>query len=207
MLRRAMLSTVAVLAGLAAATSVSAETFKCPRVGGNFTFGQEANINSLDPMASRTISTRNIAMNMFESLMTRDENFNPILELADSMAETPDHLTYTFKLRQGVRFHNGKEMTSADVVASFDRYAKVGLFRSTLGNVDRWDAPDKDTFVIHLKKVQPTFLEIAQLIQLTYRHCSCGGQRRSAASAQDRRHRAMAAGGVGSRWLRENEAL
>jgi peptide/nickel transport system substrate-binding protein len=160
MLRRAMLSTVAVLAGLAAATSVSAETFKCPRVGGNFTFGQEANINSLDPMASRTISTRNIAMNMFESLMTRDENFNPILELADSMAETPDHLTYTFKLRQGVRFHNGKEMTSADVAASFDRYAKVGLFRSTLGNVDRWDAPDKDTFVIHLKKVQPTFLEI-----------------------------------------------
>jgi peptide/nickel transport system substrate-binding protein len=160
MLRRAMLSTVAVLAGLAAATSVLAETFKCPRVGGNFTFGQEANINSLDPMASRTISTRNIAMNMFESLMTRDENFNPILELADSMAETPDHLTYTFKLRQGVRFHNGKEMTSADVAASFDRYAKVGLFRSTLGNVDRWDAPDKDTFVIHLKKVQPTFLEI-----------------------------------------------
>ena len=148
------------MAGLAAATSVSAETFKCPRVGGNFTFGQEANINSLDPMASRTISTRNIAMNMFESLMTRDENFNPILELANSMAETPDHLTYTFKLRQGVRFHNGKEMTSADVAASFDRYAKVGLFRSTLGNVDRWDAPDKDTFVIHLKKVQPTFLEI-----------------------------------------------
>ncbi len=160
MLRRAMLSTVAVLAGLAAATSVLAETFKCPRVGGNFTFGQEANFNSLDPMASRTISTRNIAMNMFESLMTRDENFNPILELANSMAETPDHLTYTFKLRQGVRFHNGKEMTSADVAASFDRYAKVGLFRSTLGNVDRWDAPDKDTFVIHLKKVQPTFLEI-----------------------------------------------
>ena len=106
------------------------------------------------------ISTRNIAMNMFESLMTRDENFNPILELANSMAETSDHLTYTFKLRQGIRFHNGKEMTSADVVASFDRYAKIGLYRSTLGNVDRWEAPDKDTFVIHLKKVQPTFLEI-----------------------------------------------
>ena len=51
-------------------------------------------------------------------------------------------------------------MTSADVVASFDRYAKVGLYRSTLGNVDRWEAPDKDTFVITLKKVQPTFLEI-----------------------------------------------
>jgi peptide/nickel transport system substrate-binding protein len=161
MLRRVILSSIYAAAGLAAiATPVSAETFKCPHVGGNFTFGQEANINSLDQMASSTISTRNIAMNMFESLMTRDENFNPILELADSLTESTDHLTYTFKLRQGIRFHNGKEMTSADVVASFDRYARIGLFRSTLSNVDRWDAPDKDTFVIHLKKVQPTFLEI-----------------------------------------------
>ena len=88
MLRRAMLSTVSAVAGLAAAaTPVAAETFKCPHVGGNFTFGQEANINGLDQMTSGTISTRNIAMNMFESLMTRDENFNPILELANSLAE------------------------------------------------------------------------------------------------------------------------
>src|SRR3954452_21327743 len=158
MIRRITFSVFSVLA-VCAAASVSAEPFKCPRVGGNFTFGQEANINGLDQMTSGTISTRNIAMNMFESLMTRDENFNPILELADSMGESQDHLTYTFKLRQGVRFHNGKEMTSADVVASFDRYAKIGLYRSSLDNVDRWEAPDKDTFVIHLKKVQPTFLE------------------------------------------------
>ncbi len=53
MLRRAILSSFCAAAGLAAiATSVSAETFKCPHVGGNFTFGQEANINSLDQMAS-----------------------------------------------------------------------------------------------------------------------------------------------------------
>jgi peptide/nickel transport system substrate-binding protein len=145
---------------ICAVASVSAEPFKCPHVGSSFTFGQEANINGLDQMTSGTISTRNIAMNMFESLMTRDEDFKPILELGDSIAETSDHLTYAFKLRQGIRFHNGKEMSSADVVASFDRYAKVGLYRSTLANVDRWEAPDKDTFVIHLKKVQPTFLEI-----------------------------------------------
>jgi peptide/nickel transport system substrate-binding protein len=158
---RASLASFAVLAALAgAATPGSAEPFKCPHVGGDFVFGQEANINGLDQMTSGTISTRNIAMNMFESLMTRDENFNPILELADSMTESPDHLTYTFKLRRGVRFHNGKAMTSADVVASFDRYARIGLYRSTLSNVDRWDAPDKDAFVIHMKKVQPTFLEL-----------------------------------------------
>jgi peptide/nickel transport system substrate-binding protein len=158
---RAILVLFGVLAGLAAiVTRGSAEPFKCPRVGGNFVFGQEANINSLDQMTSATISTRNVTMNIFESLMTRDETFSPMLELADSTTESADHLSYTFKLRQGIRFHNGKTMTSADVVASFDRYARIGVWRSALGNVDRWDAPDKDTFVIHMKKAQPTFLEV-----------------------------------------------
>ncbi len=159
-MRHAVLTPLGLWAGLTLGAAVAAaEPFKCPRMGGNFTFGQEANINSLDQMTSGTISTRNIAMNMFESLMTRDENFSPILELADSLDESSDHLTYTFKLRQGVHFHNGKEMTSADVVASFDRYARVGLQRSTLNNVDRWDAPDKYIFVLHMKRPQPTFLE------------------------------------------------
>jgi peptide/nickel transport system substrate-binding protein len=139
--------------------TAQAEPFKCPHVGGNFVFGQEANINTLDQMTSPTISTRNIAMNIYEALMTRDENNHPILELAAAMIEAPDHLTYTFKLRQGIHFHNGKPMTSADVVASFDRYAKVGNQRSTLNNVDHWDAPDPATFVIHMKQIQPTFIE------------------------------------------------
>jgi len=158
-MRRVSTTSFALFTAIAfGAAPAIAEPFKCPHVGGNFTFGQEANINSLDQMTSATISTRNIAMNMFEALMTRDENFSPVLDLASSMTEAPDHLTYTFKLRQGVHFHNGKEMTSADVVASFDRYAKVGLERSMLVNVASWDAPDKDTFVIHMKQAQPTFL-------------------------------------------------
>ncbi len=121
-------------------------------------FGQEANVNSLDEMTSATISTRNIAMNIFETLMTRDEHNNPILDLADSYTESPDHLTYTFKLRPGVKFQNGKKMTSADVLASFNRYNKVGLVRSMLDNVASWEAPDASTFVIHMKRPQPTFI-------------------------------------------------
>jgi len=153
-----------VVIGLAAATALfsmaaRAEPFKCPHVGGNFVFGQEANINTLDQMASSTISTRNIAMNIYESLMTRDENNHPILELAAAMHEAPDHLTYIFTLRPGVHFHNGKALTSADVVASFDRYARVGIQRNILSNVERWDAPDAVTFTIHMKRIQPTFIE------------------------------------------------
>jgi peptide/nickel transport system substrate-binding protein len=142
-----------------AATSAEAAPFTCPKTGGSLTFGQEANVNSLDQMASNTISTRNVAMNIFEALLTRSETNETIGDLADSWEESPDKLTYTFKLRPGIHFQNGKEMTSADVVASFDRYSKVGLERSNLANVASWDAPDPLTFVIHMKKPQPTFIE------------------------------------------------
>jgi peptide/nickel transport system substrate-binding protein len=159
LMRRGFLATAALLTSSAFSAVAYAESFKCPHVGGNLVFAQEANINTLDQMTSSTISTRNIAMNIYESLMTRDENNRPILELAQAMEEAPNHLTYTFKLRQGIHFHNGKPLTSADVVASFDRYAKVGNQRSTLDNVENWTAPDASTFVIHMKKVQPTFIE------------------------------------------------
>jgi peptide/nickel transport system substrate-binding protein len=144
---------------LAAGPAMAADLFKCPHVGGDFTFGQEANVNSLDQMTSSAISTRNIAMNMFETLMTRDENNHPILDLAAAMEEAPDHLTYSFTLREGIKFHNGKPLTSADVAASFERYSRIGLARSMLANVDHWDTPDPLRFVVHMKRAQPTFIE------------------------------------------------
>jgi len=144
---------------LVAAAPVHAELFKCPVMGGNFVFGQEANVNSLDQMTSNTISTRNIAMNVFEALMTRDEHNTPILDLAASLTESDDHLTYSFTLRQGIHFHNGKAMTSADVLASFERYRRVALERNIFDNVAGWETPDSSSFVIHLKTPQPTFVE------------------------------------------------
>ena len=151
---RAYVAIALLLAGPAVAAP-----FKCPKVGGSFVFGQEANVNSLDQMTSTAISTRNIAMNIFEALMTRDENNNPILDLAESMVESPDKMSYTFKLRPGIKFHNGKPLTTADVVASWDRYSKVGLDRQIFAAVAGWEAPDAMTFVVKMKEAQPTFIE------------------------------------------------
>ena len=156
---KALVAAATAIGVLGAAGPAMAERFVCPKTGGTFTFGQEANVNSLDQMTSNTISTRNIAMNIFEALTTRDENNNPILDLAESLTEAPDHMSFTFKLRPGVKFHNGKPMTSADVAASWDRYKKVGLDRQVFDAVDGWDTPDAMTFVVRMKQVQPTFLE------------------------------------------------
>ena len=56
-------------------------------------FAQEADIATLDQMTSSTASTRNIAMNIYEALLTRDENNHPILDLAAAMDEAPDHFS------------------------------------------------------------------------------------------------------------------
>jgi len=142
-----------------AAPAAAQGKFQCPRKGGDFVFAQEAKANSLDQHTSSTISTRNVAMNMFESLMTRDDNMNPIPELAASVDESADKKTYTFKLREGIKFHNGKAMTSADVLASYDRYMKVGIDKSIYSVVDKYETPDANTFVVRLKEPQPTFIE------------------------------------------------
>ncbi len=141
------------------AGSAAAEKFTCPHTGGHLVFGQEAMVNSLDMHASSTISTRNIAMHIFESLVTRDETNETILELAEAVDISDDGLTYTFTLREGVPFHDGSMLNAADVVASFDRYAQVGVERAILANAESWEATDDLTFVVHMKQAQPTFLE------------------------------------------------
>ncbi len=122
-------------------------------------FGQEATPPTLDPHFSTSIATRNVAMHIFEQLVTRDENNGVIPELAERWEISPDGLTYTFKIRSGVKFHDGKELTSADVKASFERYKRVGLAKVTLNPVVGMEAPDATTFVLKVDKPQPVFLE------------------------------------------------
>src|SRR5271155_5122976 len=145
MLRTTLVSSV-LAAALTGIPTAQAAPFACPHVGGDLVFALEANINSLDAQTTGAISTRNVVNNIFEPLLSRDDSNRPIPMLADAVSESPDHLSYEFKLRHGVKFHSGKELTSADVVASFDRYLKIGLARSAFDNVDRWEAPDAYTF-------------------------------------------------------------
>ena len=131
-----------------------------PKRGGDMVFAQEAQVpNGLDMHFSSAISTRNIAMHMYEALLTRDESNAPIADLAERWVASPDGLTYTFPLRKGVLFHNGKEMTSADVLASFQRYEKLGVDRKMLEQVASMSSPEKYTFQLKLKRAVPTFIE------------------------------------------------
>src|SRR5579883_749312 len=154
--RTLMLVTTALAASVGGAR---AERFQCGRTGGDLTYGLEANVAGLDMHANAAASVRDIAMNTYETLVTRDENMKPLLQLAASVEITPDSKVYTFRLRQGVHFHNGKLLTSADARASFERYGRVGIDRSILTPVDHYETPDPSTFVIAMKDPRPSFIE------------------------------------------------
>lgn len=156
--RLPLFSTLAAGAALFTA-GAAAEPFQCPNVGGELIVGLQAGVPSLDQQTNTSSATRNVAMNIYETLVIRDENMNPVPDLAESIDVSEDGLSYTFKLRDGISFHNGKPMTSADVAASYQRYKDIGFNRSVLDIVDNWETPDDMTFVINLSSPQPTFIE------------------------------------------------
>ncbi|MBS3680902.1 ABC transporter substrate-binding protein [Ornithinibacillus massiliensis] len=73
-----------------------------------------------------------VAGNIFETLYTLNENYEPTPMLAESVDVSDDGKTYTFKLREGIKFHNGNEMTSEDVVASMNRWLELSSRAKTL---------------------------------------------------------------------------
>ncbi len=157
--------------------------------------------------ANSAASTRDIAMNIYETLVTRDENMKPLLQLAQSVDTSPDAKVFTFNLRQGVHFHNGKLITSADARASFERYARVGIDRSILAPVDHFDTPDPGTFVITLKDPRPAFMEAHVVDHRADHHHPGGEQGRAATATSGDGHRAVAAGPVRRRQLCPAEAF
>ncbi len=78
--------------------------------GGELIAVQASNPPSLDAMSTSSQASRNINMNIYETLYGFGEDIKPIPILAEGVEISEDGLTYVFPLRQGVLFHNGKEM-------------------------------------------------------------------------------------------------
>lgn len=71
---------------------------------------------------------RNVTCHVYETLFAFDTVYQPTPLLVDTFEITDDGLIHTFHLRQGIRFHNGQTMTSADVVASLNRWLRISSF-------------------------------------------------------------------------------
>lgn len=114
----------------------------------------ESSPTNLDPRVGLDAQSERIGGLIFDDLLTRDEHMNVQPWLAERW-EMPDALTYVFHLHHGVRFHDGRPLTSRDVKWTFDSLLQ-GKIRSTKSAayrfVDRVEAPDDYTVVFHLKE-------------------------------------------------------
>ncbi|MDQ1194622.1 ABC transporter substrate-binding protein [Agrobacterium sp. SORGH_AS 787] len=109
---------------------------------------------TLDPMASTADLVGIVTQHIFETLYTFDKEWKTTPLLAESLPEiSADGKTYTIKLRSGIKFHDGSDMASDDVVASLNRWIKVASRgKQAASFIDKIEATDPLTVTITLKQ-------------------------------------------------------
>src|SRR6476620_7881763 len=92
-----------------------------PKPGGVLKAAFSADPAGFDPVRGPSGMSHVVIEQVYSTLMALDPDANPYPELAESFETSPDGLEYKFKLRPGIKFHNGDELTAEDVKFSFDR--------------------------------------------------------------------------------------
>lgn len=128
--------------------------------GGTLTVGYDSQPNSLDAQRSTTLFTRELSRTFYETLVTLNGNYQPVPHLAESIEASDDRKTYTFKLRQGVMFHNGDEMKSEDVVASMQRWVDVNSRAKRFFDGSTFEAAGDYTVVLSMPQAKVDTLHV-----------------------------------------------
>src|SRR2546425_7975174 len=154
------------VAGVLAAPGLVTAQVK-PRSGGELVFVVPSEPPSYDAHQEETFGVIHPMAPLYSTLLKVDpfdkSGTKPVGDLAESWTVSKDSLTYTFKLRKGVKFHDGSEMTSKDVKASYDKIitppAGVKSLRKEMyDSVKAMETPDPYTIVFRLKRPESSFL-------------------------------------------------
>ena len=115
----------------------------------------------LDPHMTTAAITRTFGYHVFDTLFSQDTAGAIKPQMVDHFEAAPDGLTWTFTLRDGLRFHDGAAVTAADVVASLARWApKDSLGRMLLAAGATMTAGGDKAFTIRLKTPFPLMLQV-----------------------------------------------
>jgi peptide/nickel transport system substrate-binding protein len=139
------------LAACSSPSSGGSQSSGTPSKGGNLTFARTADPGTLDPSPSEDNEAIWTNLNMYDCLYTvTPDGHGSMPWLAVGHDLSSDQLTWTFHLRPGVKFSDGKPLTAQDVRFTLERAAK-GVNGYILSSVDGVDAPDSSTVRIHTK--------------------------------------------------------
>ena len=119
-----------------------------------------SDILSMDPYRYNETLTNQFMLHIYEPLIFFDDNSQVQPMLAEKW-EVSDDGDYTFHLRKGVKFHDGDELTSEDVIASFDKAKNPdspSAFSNFFSGVESYEAPDDYTVVVKTKGAYPVLL-------------------------------------------------
>jgi len=105
------------------------------KAGGVLTVGSATAIDILNPVTKSTAMDQNLFSLMWDGLVTQDQSNKIVPDLATSWSASSDQKTWTFKLRPGVKFSNGKSLTSADVVSTIKYYQNPNTATQLKNNV------------------------------------------------------------------------
>lgn len=115
-------------------------------------YALNTDVQSMDPQIQNDTTSEQVVKMLYNTLLKFEDDGTVVGDLAESWSVSEDKLTWTFNLKQGVKFHNGKELTSADVKATFDRAlnAEAGGLRTTeiIKMFTSVEAPDPYTVTI-----------------------------------------------------------
>ncbi|HEX4928851.1 MAG TPA: ABC transporter substrate-binding protein [Burkholderiales bacterium] len=146
-------------AGLVLAAGVAAGSAAFAQ-GKVLRFIPEADLRILDPIWTTAYVTRNHGYMVYDVLFATDANFHIQPQMVDKWEASKDGLTYTFTLRDGLKFHDGQPVRSADCIASIERWAKRDVFGQKLAEMTAsWSAVNDKTFRLKLKKPFPYVLD------------------------------------------------
>lgn len=157
------------LAGLALGAAIAATPITGAEAKNSFVFANSSAYDTMDPHAVFDVGRVAYRINLYDGLMRWQDNPPELkLWLAESYDISEDGLTYTFKLKQGAKFHDGSEIEASDVVYSIERILamKKGAASLFIGTIEPGSTKAVDKYTVEFNLTKPSAIFMATVPEI-----------------------------------------